>query len=211
MPARGTATNRGLAVDRALASGRATASGRLNVDGSGGGAADDMTFLDEVIVGGGGAATIAFSSISGSYRQLGIFWTLRGDTAAAVTALYMQFNGDAAGNYDIQAIDLLSTTYAAGPNAATANAQIGAFPAASAPAGMFGSGTIWIPYYDTTTQNKMGLGHSGSVESTAASGQRIEVNFSSWRTTNAAITSITLLPQAGNFVENSRAALYGLT
>ena len=208
MPARGTATNRGLAVDRALASGRGTASGRFNVDGSGGGGGggDDMTFLDSIAL----DSVQTFSAISGAYRHLEIYYVARSDNVAA-QGLLMRFNGDTGANYDYeitQAQDGSFNAIAAG--VAQTSIQIGRLNPSGAPAGSMASGRIWIPYYSTTAQDKGALGMVHCID--AAASTFILLNAGgTWRTANAAITSITFIGGSGAFAANSVASLYGIT
>lgn len=209
MPARGTATGRQNAVGRQTASGRLSASNRQYVSG-GGGAVDDMTLLDAQVVSAATAANITFSAISGAYSQLIIFLVLRGDHTSATNVL-VRFNGDSGANYDWQALSGNNVTASANVAVGATSMVLGRCLGTDAPAGSFGVGTITIPFYSSTTQDKGCVAISGSSSSNLAGGQFSQQFYGNWYTANAAITSIVLFPSTANFVQNSRASLYGIT
>lgn len=206
MPARGTASGRQVATDRGISSGRLPASGRQNVDSSGGGVVDDMTFLEEQVVGVGGSATVTFTGISQAYRHLMVFFVARCDNAGPQN-ITIEYNGDGTdANYTRQ------YQQATDASVSTADAEdqiIGWIPPSGAPAGAFSAGQIFLPYYSTTTQDKSGVNLQTGVQ--AASGYFIHNIFCGWNTSNAGITQLVFGLTAGNFVENSRFSLYGIT
>ena len=206
MPARGTATNRQLASNRQLAVGRLTASSRQNVDGSGGAAADDMTFLQSLDL----ASATTFSAISGAYRHLEIYYVARSDNVAA-QGLLMQFNGDTAGNYDYEITQFQdASNNFIGAGVAQTSMQIGRLNPSGAPAGSMATGRIWLPYYSTTTQDKGAIGMVHCSDAASSTFILLQAG-GTWRTANAAITSITLIGGSGGFAANSSASLYGIT
>jgi len=168
-----------------------------------------MTFLDEQIVSAATAASVTFAAISQAYRHLMIFYVARCDTT--VQTLRLQFNADTGSNYD-------SETFVGAGNSATAGELIGAVSAfagsvnqSTAAAGAMTCGNFFIPYYTQTTNGKNAV--ANYVEARAQSSGNIVAGARSgtWRTANAAVTQILLLPSSGNFVQNSRFSLYGIT
>lgn len=207
MPARGNSTNRQNATNRSNAVGRLASVNRQNLSG---GTVDDMTFLDEVIVGGGGAATVAFNAISGAYRHLCILYVARGDNGAN-QVLGAQFNGDTGANYDQETLTGVGAGASATGAVASTSLRVGGVIGTGGPTLAFATGEIWFPYYSTTTQDKGALGRYSYPGTLNAVDQVLEVPCGTWRTANAAISSITLFPGAGSFIANTRFSLYGLT
>lgn len=158
---------------------------------------------------GSTTASITFSSISGSYSALQVVMVARSDTAAANTALCVQFNGDTAANYDYSYMWAFQNAAAsANFENATANPQIGLIAANTAPAGQPGSALLWLPLYAGTTFRKEWV-CSGAMQDSDTARTFTTQQSGTWRST-AAITSITLSPAAGSFVTGTTAVLYGL-
>ena len=165
-----------------------------------------MTFLDSIAL----DSVQTFSAISSAYRHLEIYYVARSDNAAA-QGLLMQFNGDTGGNYDYEVTQAQDGSFNfIGNSAGATSIQIGRLNPSGAPAGSMATGRIWIPYYSTTTQDKGALGMVHCID--AASNTFILLNAGgTWRTANAAITSITFIGGSGGFAANSVASLYGIT
>lgn len=210
MPARGSASNRQTAVNRQLASGRLSASNRQYVAG-GGGAVDDMTFLDSVVVGAGGAANVTFSGIPAAYRHLMVFYVARSHETTSAQTMLCQVNGDGGANYDTQRIGALNTTVSAGQAIASTSMEIGIVAESDGPAGMYATGDITFVYYSTTTQDKFVISHAIYSIGTGSGQFLYDDRRCGWRTANAAISSMVYTPASGTFAENSRFSLYGIT
>jgi len=156
----------------------------------------------------GTTASVTFSSIPATYRNLRLYVLCRSDTAGVQTNLFMQFNGDTAANYDYQEM--------AGQQAATAAveslAQIGIpmreMPAAGTTASHPAIFTIDIPWYASTTFLKLSINQSSWSNGTATGSLVTRNAMGRWRS-SAAITSIRLVPGAGSFIAGSSFALYG--
>jgi hypothetical protein len=159
---------------------------------------------------GGAAATIDFPGIAGTFNHLLLVLAARGDTAATAVVVNLQFNGDSGANYDIQRVTTAAA--AAGGNEAFGgtSARVGSIAAASAAAGLSGSLYIFIPGYAGAVLHKTFISNSGWKIGVASGNIAIEEVTGHWRNT-AAVTRVTLLAAAGNFIAGSQATLYGLT
>ena len=153
---------------------------------------------------GSPAASIDFTSIAATYRDLLVVISGSTSVAAVGDDVLVRFNNDStASNYITQSIQASSTTIAG--VRLTAVAGLDAFPlpgATDANAG--GGGQILIPNYRGTTLYKAALMNGGYAN------QYDYANVGEWKNT-AAITRVTLLPSTGpNFATGTVATLYGI-
>jgi len=159
---------------------------------------------------GGTTASVTFSSIPTSYNDLKLVVSARGDTAAAQIAITLKLNGDTGTNYSQFEIYGNSSTGAAlgaGSNNSTDTFQN--ISAASTTASTFGAWDVYISNYNSTgSRQYFGIDVS---ENNSATANNSLINASAHLYRGAAgITSITLTPGAGNFVQYSNFYLYGI-
>lgn len=155
------------------------------------------------------AGSVSFSSIPATYSSLRLEIVCRSSVAAVSANLHVQFNGDTTANYDYQEMAGQQALTAAVEQLAQTAIPLREMTGASAPANHPGVFTIDIPWYSAATFLKLLNGQSSWSNGTAT-GSLVTRNFMGrWRS-NAAITSITLLPSAGSFITGSSFALYGL-
>lgn len=177
---------------------------------SGGGAGGSYHVLAETIVSGSPAANIDFTSISGAYRHLEIYLTVRANDAAAFVLLNVQFNGDTGANYDWQRTTITNATQGGSATAGATAARMGLITSTGASAtNNPGGGRLFIPHYAGTVFNKTALSYTTEFQTTTNTGFLSEQGHMLWRST-AAITRVTLTPSAGSFIVGSMATLYGL-
>lgn len=162
-----------------------------------------------VTVGAGGAASIDFTSIPSTYKHLQIRGIARAANAATYAGLRLQVgNGsiDTGSNYNTHDLYGDGGSAVASSAASNTNMYVGAISASSLGSNIFGVGVIDILDYADTNKNKT----VRSLISTDANGSGYAY-FSSgaWRNT-AAINTIKLFTTAGNFVQYSQFALYGI-
>lgn len=147
----------------------------------------------------GSAASVTFSSISGSFTDLILVATF---STSASENMYMRFNGDTATNYQGATYSSNNTTLAGNKynNQSYMNPGWYTWP---------GGGTIQgliicnIMSYANTSVFKSVIGRSGSNNG-------VEHTCNIWKST-AAITSILCYPSgAATFVNGSTFALYGI-
>lgn len=157
-------------------------------------------------VGSGGASTIDFQNIPDGYTDLMINLSARVDAANGVAQLY--FNNSTAS--DKRWLRL----YGDGSSAITGNSS--GLSAYFRPIGMnrsdqtasvFGNMSIYIPNYASTSRYKS-MSADGVNENNATFAEAA-LNAGLWESNNA-ISRITIIPSAGNFVQYTTATLYGI-
>jgi hypothetical protein len=151
-----------------------------------------------IVLGSGG-------TIPQTYTDLVIYFSARTDrTIYEADGTVIRFNGDTtSGNYSAKRL------YGNGATASSDNAY--GFPfnnGGNSTGSTFGNQTIYIPNYTGSTQKSFSTdGVSENNATTAFAG----LGAGKW-TGTAAITSITLTPEAGtNFVANTTIYLYGIS
>jgi len=156
---------------------------------------------------GSSAASVTFSSIPQTYTDLVLKWSALDDQADLMQTVRMKINGSTVSEYSwTQLYDSAGTVGSYTSGTATNNQFAYGTNGASNTANTFSSYEVYIPNY-TVAVNKP-FGSFGVVESNSANAYII-TNAHLWRD-NAAITSLLLYPNTGNFVANSSFYLYGL-
>ena len=151
-------------------------------------------------VGSGGTATITFSNIPQGYTDLKIVYSTRdGDTGGS--AVYVTFNGLSTN----RSMRLLQGTGSVA-NSSTWSLIYGRGNSGDRTANTFSNGEIYIPNYTSSNNKSVSI---DSVEENNATGAYAGLTAGLWSST-AAITSVTLSPSAGNFVQYTTATLYGI-
>jgi len=154
-----------------------------------------------ITVGAGGQAAIEFTAIPSTYTDLVVKVSTRLD--ANNTAVKIQFNGLTTN---------LSSRYLYGSGSAASSftdASNVYFYANSSTytTSTFANSEIYIPNYAGSTAKSVSV---DAVTETNASAADMALFAGLWNST-AAITSIKLLPNSGNFVQYSTATLYGIS
>jgi hypothetical protein len=157
-------------------------------------------------VGAGGASSIDFTSIPGTYTDLVVKLSVRGDNNVTTQQMYMTFNNSTTG-YSARQVygDGASATSATLSNSGAAISIVNTNTSVST-ANTFSSTDVYIPNY-TSSNNKSASADSVTENNgtTALAG----LTAGLWSNT-AAITSVKFAPQSGNFVQYSTATLYGI-
>jgi len=162
-------------------------------------------------VSGSSTASYTFSSIPSTYTDLVVIASVRSDTAANTTGFLCQVNsttgnvydgfylrGDGSGGSSARYNKFINPTYAA---------PVGNMVANSATSGTFSNHIINWNNYSSSSIYKTFLARSNSNNNTGNAYVEEVVNMF-FSTT--AISSITFLPEAGNFVAGSVISLYGI-
>jgi len=161
---------------------------------------------------GSNAASVTFSSISGSDTELVLVCSKQSTASAyADTRYYLNFNGDTAGNY--------STTYIFGNGAVatstrdTNRSQIDNLtPISTTP--QFTLATYNIMNYSNSTTFKTTMQRAGQLNNTSGGGGSggilMGAAVSLWRSTAAITSLVVTCAQNGQFATGSTFSLYGI-
>jgi len=167
----------------------------------------DFESIATVTVGSGGAASISFTSIPGTYQHLQVRGILRhSSTGASGGYAGFRFNSDTGSNYGYHALwGDGSSIYSDGLQSQT-TLIVNRCTTATQTASNFGAYVVDILDYastskNTTTRALAGYDNNGSG--------LLYVKSGLWLNTSA-ITSITVSPNAGSWVQHSTLALYGV-
>jgi hypothetical protein len=158
---------------------------------------------------GSATASVTFSSIAQTYRDLRIVVRGRGDVAANDTDVRLRFNGDTGANYDYVNVVVNGGGSFNGESYAQSGGYMGTLAGASLTAGFSDASEARIYDYRGTTFHKPWLSESGIKRGTTA-GNMFRVATSGWWRSTAAITSVTVLPLSGNFIAGTVVSLYGV-
>lgn len=161
-------------------------------------------------VASGSSATLTVSSIPQNYTDLQVVVVGRSTVGSGGANILMQMNGDSGTNYDWQLVQAFNGAPAGGSGNGVTSAQVGAVPGAAATASRPGVARIYLPMYAGTTFDKTGTSECGDTNSVAAS-NGIQLYMLNWRpATPAAVTSLTLSVNTGNWVAGSQVFVYGV-
>ena len=157
---------------------------------------------------GSSAASVTFSSIPSTYKDLAVRISSRTDSAVVQDPLQMQINGSSATNYSYTNLNGTGATavVSSGSTTAATQSRISYTDAATATTNTFGSAEIYIPNYAATvTKCFNGFGVQENNNSTAY----MSATALLWNQT-AAITALTFLSGSANFITGSSFYLYGI-
>jgi hypothetical protein len=157
------------------------------------------------VVGSGGSSSITFNSIPSTYKHLQVRLLTRLSTGDVNVTI--KLNSDAGNNYTGHFLYGTGSSAAAGALSPSSGAPFITRTANSGnSSGIFAGGVIDLLDYKETTKYKTVRALSGYDGN--GSGE-IFFNSALWMNT-AAITQIEIIPSAGNFVQYSSFALYGI-
>lgn len=165
--------------------------------------ASSMTKISSVTVGAGGASTVSFTGIPQTgYTDLVIKGTARG-TSSTTSILNVSFNGSTSGFTDryIEGNGASAGSYLDQPR------MVGLVNGTGATANTFTNFETYIPNYTSANYKSFSADIALEDNTTIA---YLELQTGLWSNA-AAITSITLAPLSGSFVQYSTFTLYGVT
>ena len=155
------------------------------------------------------AASVTFSSL-GSYEHLQIRGGAHTDAAGAgYNAFYIQFNGDTAANYSVHYVRGYNGSNVA-TSVSTGSTYIfcGLEPGPGGDAQAYGTAIIDIFDYRNANKNTT-ICHTPAIAAAAGGSTEVQLGSGLWSST-AAVTSLALTPQSGNFQRGTEFTLYGL-
>ena len=155
---------------------------------------------------GTAVSSVTFSSITQSYNDLKLVYSVRNSGSADPWyQVLIQFNSDTtAYNYPYKYVYGLASSAGAG----SGNQAVGYSVSSSATADTFSNGEIYIPNYTSSSFQKPIRGEV--VNENSATTNIISFFATSWQGTTAPITSLILTQNANNFVSGSTFYLYGI-
>lgn len=169
--------------------------------------ADAMKLIGTVTL-GSTATSINFTSIPQTATDLVILLSVRGDLFNPQIGHFLRFNGDTGSNYSDRQLSGNGSTAASGSNGAGGTAiYTGQAPAATQTANIFGNTSIYIPNYTSSVAKSVSVDAVRENNSTASA---IFMVAGRWEGT-AAITSLSIVCEASNWIAGSTASLYSIT
>jgi hypothetical protein len=165
-------------------------------------------------VGSGGTAYIEFTSISSSYTDLKLVYSLRSDRSASTRDdCKITINSDTGSNYSgkrIYGADGTNTNSQGFTGTPSDQLFVGAIPASSATSNTFGNSEMYFSNY-TITANQKSVSSEFSYENNVADNNILGFASMLWNNTANAITSLKIEINSGNnFSQYSTAYLYGI-
>jgi hypothetical protein len=159
----------------------------------------NIELIETKTVGAGGTAYIEFTSIPQTYTDLTVKVSLRGDTTFDL--FWVRFNSVSTNlsGRSIQGDGSSAASYIVEP--------YGRGQTSSNTANTFSSTDIYIPNYTSSNNKSICI---DSVSENNATQAYTTLGGGLW-SSSSAITSIQLVPNGGNFVENSTVSLYGIS
>jgi hypothetical protein len=170
---------------------------------------DTFIKIASVTVGSGGASSIDFTSISNTYTDLCVKYTARSTFTtfpSDAIDVRLTFNGSSSGYSE----RMLYGTGSAAASAATSGSFLnwaGTQTNTAQTANTFSSSEIYIPNYISANNKSLSIDGVQENNGTSAASRLVA---SLWSNT-AAITSISLTPDYGNFAQYSTFYLYGIS
>lgn len=158
---------------------------------------------------GANTTTVTFGTVNQTYRDLRLWVNARGTTSAARVRIYIAFNADTtAANYQSLSAYYDANSLGTEADNSTLQARLcGIIPAATMSSGIYSAIEMRLFDYAGTSTQKTVYVHSGQMGTNTS-------NFSDYNTltvweNTAAISSISLTCEAGDFESGSDIYLYG--
>jgi len=155
---------------------------------------------------GSSAASVTFSSIPATYTDLSIRWSVRTDYGNTRTGFRIAVNSITTNYSETYLIGLPGF---AGSGQYLGNAYfIGEYiDGTNATSNTFGSGEMYIPSYTVSQSKPMGMFSVAEGDTSTDTGMYAKALLLAQ---NAAVSSLTLTANAGNFVSGTSFYLYGI-
>jgi hypothetical protein len=163
-----------------------------------------MTLVSTVTVGSGGAASIEFTNIAQTGKDLLIVLSSRVALASSARSLYLKFNGSSTSDYSSKYLRGSGSTASSGNNASATEMFIAEINAGNNTANTFTSTQIYLANYSVSQNNSV------SVDSVMENNDTFAMSYltAGVRANTAAITSLELFSSGTTFVQYTTASLY---
>ena len=157
--------------------------------------------------GTGSSGTITFSSIPSTYKHLQIRVMTRSSSVGR--NIQVRFNSDTGANYAQHNMRGNGSTVAAAGSASVTEIEAGWIATSADAANVMGVSLIDVHDYASTSKNKTLRAISGLDNNGGTTNERIYLYSGLWMNT-AAINSISLISNSGNWTTSSVFSLYGI-
>lgn len=155
-------------------------------------------------------ASVTFSSIPQTYKDLIVRIVARATVADQNVNLYVRFNGDSSTNYSSISGSFYNTGENWNINSTRSQLDNGPWASgANCATYFFGTNTMYIANYTNSLSKQISVLGAVGKNASAGSGQWVVDESALYRGTSA-ITSITIPPYSGSFEAGSKFYLYGL-
>jgi len=161
-----------------------------------------MQLIAKQTIGAGGAASVTFSSIPQTFTDIKVVVSVRGTYVGPGNSHSISFNGSSA-NFTGRLIQGNGASASSG----TTTQYVGDIAAASSTANTFNNAEFYIPNYTGSNNKSISVDSVTENNATTAYATLVAVLWSN----TAAINSITLTNDTGNYVEFSEFTLYGIS
>jgi hypothetical protein len=178
----------------------------ITITNVGAGSVGAVVLVSEVVT-SGSQASVTFSSISATWRDLIVVVRGRSAVAALNDEIRMQFNSDTASNYWTQLFDYDNGASGAIPVNET-SVRIGIMTGNTGTANTSSMSEARIGDYRGTTFEKATIATSSAQWGASNSTMYGRLAAGHWRST-AAITSVKVFPGTGPFLDGTVVSLYG--
>ena len=162
-----------------------------------------MQHIETVTVGSGGTASITFSAIPDTYTDLVVKCSLRGARSELYELVYLQLNGSSS-SFTRR---ILQGTGSSVGSFSVADGYVGITSGSTSTANTFGNLDLYLPNYRSAAAKSIS---TDSVSENNGTGAYQNIAATLWNVTDP-ITSLTIIGNAGNWLEHSSASLYGIT
>ena len=155
----------------------------------------------------GGTAYIEFTSIPSNFTDLKMIWSAR--SVDDIVNQYLRFNGNSSSVYSMKLVKAYdsNTVASEGSTNQSSDTPAGYNPKSSYTANFFGNSELYIPNYSGSNNKSYSIESCAGNSSTAAYHTQFHAGL--WADA-AAITSIRITPETGNYAQYSTATLYGI-
>lgn len=172
--------------------------------------ATTYTLIEKITVGAAGATDVTFTSIPQTYTDLQILISARSNrTSDFRDDHFIRFNGNTGTNYTTRNLNAISNSIGSGTDTSQTSLGRMTVPANSSnvTVNTFGSSSIYIPNY--TSSNNKSVSTDNVMESNSTTYWALTMTAGLWAQTGA-ITSITIFPEVGSYMQYSTFYLYGI-